>query len=647
MKELFIFAVLVILCAQGKAWAQEAQIKVDASVVTNSISRHMTGACIEDVNHEIYGGIYSQMIFGESFQEPASTPEAVSGMWRSVQSGTAKGAFALEPGQAFLRTQSQRLTFAEGQGELGIENQGLNRWGLYFVEGKPYEGRLWVRSEKPADLYVALESGDGAKVYAETRLHSASAEWQPLDFNLAPSGTDTAGRFTIKLKQPSSVAVGYAFLQPGAWGRFKDLPVRKDVAEGLLEQGLTVLRYGGSMVNAEGYRWKNMIGPRDKRPPYKGTWYPYSTNGWAIVDFVAFCRAAGFLCVPAFNMGETPEDMADFIEYMNGPADSEWGRKRMEDGFPEPFNLKYIELGNEEKIDENYWQHFKPMAEAIWAKDPNITVVVGDLGYAGVIQDPFNFTGNPTGLTTLATYQQILELAKSHNRTIWADIHLSNNEPTEPNPEPIRSFIEALGKLCPGADYKVAVFEENSGNHLLRRGLGHAHAINVLERMGGKVPVVCAANCLQPYKQTDNGWDQGLLFLSPSQVWGQPSYYVTQMVSRNYLPKCVKSELECPDNTLDVTAKTSEDGTVLTLQVVNMVERAVPARIHITGFTPTKPSAEVSTISGSLEDENTPEEPKRIIPQQREWEHQFQNGIMHYEFPAYSFTILNLNGKPE
>jgi hypothetical protein len=47
---------------------------VDASQVVGRVSRHLTGACIEDVNHEIYGGIFSQMIFGESFQEPAPSP---------------------------------------------------------------------------------------------------------------------------------------------------------------------------------------------------------------------------------------------------------------------------------------------------------------------------------------------------------------------------------------------------------------------------------------------------------------------------------------------------------------------------------------------------------------------------------------------
>ncbi|MCX7221280.1 MAG: L-serine ammonia-lyase, partial [Burkholderiales bacterium] len=36
-------------------------------------------------------------------------------------------------------------------------------------------------------------------------------------------------------------------------------------------------------------------------------------------------------------MGETPQDMADFIEYVNGPAKSAWGRQRAADGHPAPY----------------------------------------------------------------------------------------------------------------------------------------------------------------------------------------------------------------------------------------------------------------------------------------------------------------------
>ena len=100
------------------------------------------------------------------------------------------------------------------------------------------------------------------------------------------------------------------------------------------------------------------------------------------------------------------------------------------------------------------------------------------------------------------------------------------------------SFADALDKMADGARHKVVVFEFNAGNHAQKRALANALAINAVER-DGRLPIVTSANCLQPDGQNDNGWDQGLLFLNPSQVWLQPPGYVTQMFSRNYLPHAV------------------------------------------------------------------------------------------------------------
>jgi alpha-L-arabinofuranosidase len=810
------------------AWlrAEEASIHVHADKTVSRVTRYMTGACLEDVNHEVYGGLYSQMIFGESFQEPGLNPlikdfttyggqwrvkdgivtvdagpgpklladgldlsagtvgvevllqgkargvggllvkvqepgvgadhfigyeialsaeppllrlgrhrhnweplreapcpvtpdkwialevrmeasalevlvdgksmlkyqdrdhplshgkiglrafdracsyrhlyvkedsghralpfavqqrwdEGLSGMWRGVRDGTAKGRFDLETQQPFIGRQCQRIRFLEGQGEIGIDNQGLNRWGMCFVAGRPYEGHLWLRAHKPTQLTVALQSGDGRRVLARQPLTApCDGKWQRIVFTLTPDRTDKAGRFSITLQEPGVLDIGHVFLQPEGWGRFKGLPVRKDVADALVAQGLTVLRYGGSMVNAPEYRWKNMIGPRDRRPPYHGTWYPYSSNGWGIVDFVEFCEGAGLLAIPAFNMDETPQDMADFMEYMNGPSNSTWGRKRAADGHPAPFKLKHLELGNEEGVDEAYWKRFQPMAEAIWAKDPEVILVVGDFAYNGRIKDPFHFSGAPR-IKSLAAHKKILAFARAHNRPVWFDVHVWNHEPRHPaelggGVIGLADFGAALKTLCPGADFKVCVFEENAFNHTLRRGLGHAHAINKLERLGDLVPIVCAANCLQAEHQNDNGWDQGLLFLTPFQVWGQPSYYVTQMIARNYLPECVQADVQSPGNALDVTAKRSGDGKIVQLQVVNVDTRPVTSDIAIAGFSPQASTARVVEISGQLRDENTADDPQRIAPKMRTWQPEWKMGRTTYTFPAYSFTILRL-----
>ena len=132
----------------------------------------------------------------------------------------------------------------------------------------------------------------------------------------------------------------------------------------------------------------------------------------------------------------------------------------------------------------------------------------------------------------------------------------------------------------------MAIFELNAGNHALGRALSNAHAINELERLGDDVPVVCSANCLQPYGQNDNGWDQGLLFLDPSQVWAQPPYYVTQMISVHNAPLRLETTVHCPAHTLDVTAKRSEDGRTTILSIVNVAADPVETRIEFVGLVP-------------------------------------------------------------
>jgi Domain of Unknown Function (DUF1080)/Alpha-L-arabinofuranosidase C-terminal domain len=573
--------------------------------------------------------------------ESNSLSENVSGMWRAIRQGTAIGSFSLETQGAFSGRQSQQINFTSSSGAIGIENQGLNCWGMNFVKGKTYDGYVYVRASVPTEFSVSLESRDGQSVYAEKRLKTAGGDWQRLNFTLKPNASDRAGRFAIKLKQPGTLRIGYAFLQPGEWGRFAGLPVRKDVAQGLIDQGITVLRQGGSMVNAAQYRWKKMIGPRAKRAPYAGTWYPYSSNGWGIFDFLNFCEAAGFLAVPDVNCNETPEDMADFIEYVNGPVNSEWGRRRVADGHPKPYGLKHLEIGNEERVDENYFQKFKGIAEAIWARDPKIILVVGDFAYSQTIKDPFSFNGAASRITTLAAQQKILQLAKGHDREVWFDVHVGTDGP-RPDFGGTFSYIDALDKLAEGARHRVVIFEYNAGNHSLRRALANA-AATIWVECDGRFPVVTSANCLQPDGQNDNDWNQGLLFLNPSQVWLQPPGYVTQMISRNYQPLVVKSELENSTNKfLDVCATRSDDGKTLVLQVVNASANEVTLPLKISGFIPATRFARVQTLSGPLDARNTAANPDSIKPTIVEWKHGLGDGETRVTFVGHSFTIIQL-----
>ena len=354
------------------------------------------------------------------------------------------------------------------------------------------------------------------------------------------------GRFALKLKQPGSVTLGHAFLQPGPWGRFKGLPVRRDVAEGLIDQGITVLRYGGSMVNHAGYRWKKMIGPRDRRPPYRGHLVSATppTAGASWTSWTSARRRA-FEYVPAFNMDETPQDMADFIEYAKGPADSAWGRRRAADGHPAALSPQLPGTGQR----GTRGREILPPSSRPWPRPSGPRTRRSSWSWAtsrmiSPSRTRSTFSGAASGITSLAGQQRILQLARQHDREVWFDVHVGTEHPVKSNSSlaGMFSFADALAKIADGARHKVVVFEFNAGNHAQKRALANALAINAIER-DGRLPIVTSANGLQPDGQNDNGWDQGLLFLNPSQVWLQPPGYVTQMLSRNYLPQLVKCQV--------------------------------------------------------------------------------------------------------
>ena len=446
----------------------------------------------------------------------------------------------------------------------------------------------------------------------------------------------------MKLKQPGSIVLGHAFLQPGEWGRFKGLPVRRDVAEGLIDQGITVLRYGGSMVNNGGYKWKKMIGPRDRRPPYAGTWYRYSSNGWGIPDFMDFCEAAGFEYVPAFNMDETPQDMADFIEYAKGPADSEWGRRRVADGHPQPYRLRYLELGNEERVDEKYAAKFEALGQGHLGQGPGDHPGRGRFrSTASPSRIRSTSTARPRGITSLAGQQRILRLAKQHNREVWFDVHVGTDDPRHS----IRRWTGCSPSSTPwrgsptAPRHKVVVFEFNAGNHAQKRALANALAINAdrARRPHSHRHLRQLPSARRPERQRLGPGPP-----VPQSVAGLAA--AARLRDADALPQLPAAAGQCQvtgaEGKLDVNAKRSDDGKTLVLQVVNSGEKAVAAQIHLAGFVPGKPAAQVSELSGPLEAVNTADKPRTVTPQQSAWKHGIKDGQTSRTFPPHSFTVI-------
>lgn len=534
----------------------------------------------------------------------------VSGCWDIFKDDGVIGSATIDQSKLYGGQQTQKLTYQSGEGALILSNRGLNRMGMSFVEGKDYEGYLYVSAKADTTLTLSLRSADGSKVYATTTVGVKAGDFAKYSFTMIPNTTDDNGSFAISLTASAEINIGYAYLQPGEWARYKGLPVRKDVVEGMEAIGLKVLRFGGCMANAADYKWKSMVGAPEDRPTYKGWWYTYSSFGFGIVEFMDLCEAMGIYYVPDFNAYESPEDMADFVRFALGTDENDpWVQLRKSMGREEPYNLKMIQIGNEEKVNADFARRFNAIADAIKDIAPDLILVVGDFAYRDVITDPYNFTGSDAGITTLAPHKSILDNAVENGQTVWFDIHWWSESGNEPASyiEAAFSLYDALKSICPASNPKLCIFELNANAHTLERALCNAFAINATVKASDIFPIVCSANCLQVQDQNDNGWNQGLVFMDSDEVWLQPPALAAELIGSG-LQGTLIAYTARENVDFSVSASISEDGKTVVLTVVNRYESAQNVWIELPGMK----SMTVKSLAGALNAVNTAAAPNKV-----------------------------------
>lgn len=555
----------------------------------------------------------------------------ISKTWDVVLSGSPVVNFTRVNDDSYNTSCSQEIEFVSGTGKAGIANRGLNKWGLSLKKDQHFQGSLYIKGLTSGKIKVALQNSDGSMEYAVQELSLANQEWTKYPIELTPDTEDNNARLAIYTDQPGKFRIDQVTLMAPQQDQFHGLPLRKDIGQAMADQRLTFLRYGGTMVNVPDYKFKNMIGDRDKRPQYRGNWYPYSTNGFGIEEFLQFCEAAGIEPAFAVNTGETAQDMADMIEYLNGPSTTVWGKKRADAGHPEPYGVKYIEIGNEEVIwgdiradYQKYIQDFNKIHDAILAKDPSIVFISAAWWR---LDSPVNMKMVFDALNGKAAYWDYHP---------WADdLQSGNLVATE-----LLKMQNYFKQWDPTTEMKCVIFEENGNTHNLQRALAHATIQNTARRAGNFLLATCAANALEPYMQNDNGWNQGQIFFSPSQVWGMPPYYAQQMASQYHKPLRIQS---VSPSSLDVVATTDNKKEEIVLYVVNTNNYAVNTTINVSGAGRIQ-NVKTSTLKGLLSDINTPANPVKIIPAES-----VLNGSnsFNYVFPAYSYTILVLENQTE
>jgi hypothetical protein len=168
---LAVVSFVAVLPAVEPSATPQATIHVHAGKGAGRVSRYLTGACIEDVNHEIYGGIYSQMIFGESFQEPAFH-QPLEGFVAHGGSWKLQGETLLAGGGPGPKLVSNHAPFAKG--EVAVE--------VFFPDRGAGNAGLIVKTDKPglgADNFIGYEvSLDPAGRFLRLGRHRRN--WEPI-----------------------------------------------------------------------------------------------------------------------------------------------------------------------------------------------------------------------------------------------------------------------------------------------------------------------------------------------------------------------------------------------------------------------------------------------------------------------------------
>jgi alpha-L-arabinofuranosidase len=717
---------------------QENSITINASNRLNQASERLNGANVEDLNFQCYGGMYSQLLYGQDFEEhvdvdflnlPAevANPKSVIGplrwvsmvvldekgkpyittqcrrlginavgnpvtqtyelnsknilpvirpldslskeqqkmllervngdkqvsrYWREVNSGSAKGVYKLITKGQYKGRRDQQIEFASGSGEVGLDNMGLLRMGINFQEGKNYEGLIRVKNPKACDLYVAILNSDGSVKLAEKALSlKASPDtYQKIEFELIPNKSDTKGRFAVILKKPGMITLGYAFLQPGLWGRVKGgYPIRQDFVDQIKGNGMKIIRYNGSMNNqctdSMLYRWKNMIGPRDERLPYTGTFTPYASHGFGIFEFLMLAEAAGLDGVVGISKDENPAEIKDMIEYAKGADTSKWGAMRVRDGHPEPYNLKYIEISNEQRPTgprtKEYFEKFKGLATVIWKADPNINLLVS-------INIGNNFANLKKGEQSNAGYNLVRDFvawikAQGKEEQFGWDSHYAASFSRDS--VIYRSFGLALqDQLAADLGFKLKLYplEENGQFHTFERGMVHARLQNYLNRWGGRIEAAATANMFQP-EAAYMTWPQGRVFYDSYRFWNQTSGYVDQMFTNEWLPWVIDVQNQEPKDSLDILVKQSEDSKIMSLYVVNYCPATRSKRFKPVDFVPVNEATVTQLGPYPLTARNSGENPYLITPKVEKMKVS-KSGFVR-EFPGYSFTVIRLERK--
>ena len=627
------------LGAPASAMAQ----KVKAPAGGHKISNELIGIFFEDISYSADGGLYAELVENGSFEySPAERDGWGPGTsWKQIRPGHSLGTLQvrmdnpIHPNNpTYMRLHTERVKeyhdYAGWKG-FGLENGGFD--GIAVKAGAKYDFSVFFRNigaAKQVRVVLGAPQGWGKdpKVLAETTLDVNGSDWKKYEAVLTSSEDCSNAILQILVLTLGDLDVDMVSLMPQ--DTYKGHGLRKDLAEALEGLQPKFMRFpGGCVVHGGGdgfwdtYRWKTTIGPKEQRRGLKNTWGYHQSMGLGYYEYFQFCEDLGMEPLPILpcgvscqgtnggwnmwptqaqdacpmeEMDEWVAEALDLIEWANGDVNTTWGKKRAEQGHPKPFNLKYLGLGNEEKISPEFKERFKYIYDRVRAKYPNIVIV----GTAG----PGSHKGNPD-------YENGWKIADEIGIDVLDEHYYEprdyflNNQGNYDNYPRNRKTKVYLGEYA-AKDKKMAdaLYE---GLYLL----GIERNADVVT-MTSYAPLFC--------KKQHESWNPDLIYFDNERVILTCSYYVQQMfgtTAGDYYYGDV-AKFEGGDKFQGTSAVLNTEKGELYIKLINAAEEAKTATIDLSKFKGFGATAPMTTISASSLDTENNFDAQPVAPQTKD-----------------------------
>jgi alpha-N-arabinofuranosidase len=443
--------------------------------------------------------------------------------------------------------QSAKLNAAKGRPARLTQSQ------LAVVKGMTYSFSGYFRSgSTPLDLAVRIKAllPDGQwMILAGETLPKLGTDWTKVSERLTSTGTTDRAVIEIEATGDASVWVDKLSLMPtdniDGW--------RRDVVEAVKELRPPILRWGGSTIDPGGYKWKDGIGDRDRRTPFlNANWGRRDSDDVGVEEFIRFCRAVGSEPLVCVSFADGPQSAGDLVEYCNGAADTPWGKRRADNGRPEPYGVKYWQLGNEVGGGQ-VTATSADFCRAIRKADPQAVI----------------FSSFPSGelLEKIGGFVSYLCPHYYTSDLAWVESDICGHQDLIRN-----SAWRDSAKLA------VTEWNINAGNWGLGRGklytldcaLFEARFLNLLHRHCDIVAAACRSNLV-------NSFCGGTIQTNAAGLYRIPAFYVMKLF-RNH-SKGVPLMISQMPQGLDVTTCVSEDRRTLTVFAVNTRNDPVELRL--------------------------------------------------------------------